>query len=71
MPRWTARIRQSLPRPRRGGWVSPGNPITRAIEREIETGLPAHLPSEPDPVPAPVIADAEERPSAGRPSSAA
>ena len=71
MPRWTARLRPALPRPRRRGWVRPANPITRAIEREIETGWPAHLPPEPDPVPAPVIPSSEEPPSAGRPSSAA
>ncbi len=70
MPRWTARFRPSLPRPGRRGWVQPGNVITRAIEREMETGLPPHLPSEPDPVPAPVISSAEQQ-SSGRPSSAA
>ena len=70
MPRWTPRFRPSLPRPGRRGWVQPGNAITRAIEQELETGRPAHLPLEPDPVPAPVISSAEEQ-SSGRPSTAA
>ena len=71
MPNWTSRLRPSLPRRRRRGWVQPGNPITRAIERELETGIPAHPPSEPDPVPAPVtVADSGEQ-SQSRPSSAA
>ncbi|MCY3504574.1 MAG: hypothetical protein OXI51_01670 [Chloroflexota bacterium] len=70
MPRWSLR-RPSLPRPRRGGWVQPGNLITRAIEREMETGLPPHLPAEPDPVPAPVIAENRDEQSGRRPSSAA
>ena len=71
MPSWTARFRPSLPRRRRRGWAQPGNPITRAIERELETGLPAHLPSEPDPVPAPVVATESGEQSPSRPSSAA
>lgn len=50
--------------------MQPGNAITRAIEQELETGRPAHLPLEPDPVPAPVISSAEEQ-SSGRPSTAA
>ena len=70
MPRWSLR-RPSLPRPRSRRWVQPGNAITRALERELETGLPAHLPLEPDPVPAPVVPESPAEHSDRRPSSAA
>ncbi|MBH77900.1 MAG: hypothetical protein CL897_06705 [Dehalococcoidia bacterium] len=71
MPKWSSRFRSAIPRSRRGGWVQPGNVITRAIERELEAGLPAHLPSQPDPVPGVVITKAEEDRPSGLPSSAA
>ena len=71
MPRWPSFRRPSISRPQRRGWVQPGNAITRAIERELETGLPAHLPAEPDPVPALVVPDGGEERAGGRPSSAA
>ena len=67
MPRWPSFRRPSISRPQRRGWVQPGNAITRAIERELETGLPA----EPDPVPALVVPDGGEERAGGRPSSAA
>lgn len=70
MARWTDRLRSSLPR--RRGLVQPGNTITRAIEHELTTGLPAHLPSEPAPVPAPVVpTSSDEQATPARPSSAA
>ena len=71
MPRFRPRLRPSLPRFGRGGWVQPGNVITRAIEHEMATGLPPHLPGEPDPVPGPVVAENREERERGRPSNAA
>ena len=71
MPRFRPRIRPSLPRFGRGAWVQPGNVITRAIEHEMATGLPPHLPSEPDPVPGLVVPENREEREQGQPSSAA
>ena len=72
MPRWPNRLRPSLPRTRGRGWVQPGNVITRALDQEVQRGLPPHLPAEPAPVPGPVISSTEDGASqARRPSSAA
>ncbi len=61
IPRWTRRLRPSLSRPqRRQTWVRPANAITHAIEQELATGLPPHLPSQPAPVPAPVVLEATD-----------
>ncbi len=72
MPRWPARLHPSLRRSRGRDWVRPGNAITRAIEQELRSGLPPHLPSQPSPVPAPVVPEATaETIASDRPSSAA